>query len=182
MGSSVNALAPWMQAGRAPLKDNDYGALFNANVTQIDSETPVASINGIAHIQLTVSDMETSVPFYRTLLTSLEMEVLIDRDDYFYCIGGRTGIAIAPSSAGSSGMPFDQNSNGLHHFSFRARSNEDVDAIYKTALSLGAKIIRAPRMDNWAPGYYSVLFEDPDGIRIEANFVPGKGHLKQENA
>lgn len=142
----------------------------------------MASINGIAHIQLTVSSMETSVPFYRTLLTSLEMDVLIDRDDYFYCIGGRTGIAIAPSPAGSSGRPFDQNSNGLHHFCFRARSSDDVDAIYKTALSLRAKIIRAPRMDNWAPGYYSVLFEDPDGIRIEANFVPGKGHLKQEQA
>jgi hypothetical protein len=22
-----------------------------------------------------------------------------------------------------------------------------------------------------------VLFEDPDGIRVEVNFVPGKGHL-----
>ena len=29
----------------------------------------------------------------------------------------------------------------------------------------------------FAPGYYSVLFEDPDGIRLEANFVPGKGLL-----
>ena len=28
-----------------------------------------------------------------------------------------------------------------------------------------------------APGYYSVLFEDPDGIRIEANHVPGQGLL-----
>ena len=53
-----------------------------------------------------------------------------------------------------------------------------MDAIYRTALSLEAKIIRAPKEDNWAPGYYSVLFEDPDGIRIEANFVPGKGHLE----
>lgn len=24
-------------------------------------------------------------------------------------------------------------------------------------------------------------FEDPDGIRIEANFVPGKGHLTESN-
>lgn len=31
------------------------------------------SINGIAHIQLTVSDMERAVPFYETLLHSLEM-------------------------------------------------------------------------------------------------------------
>ena len=54
----------------------------------------------------------------------------------------------------------------------------DVDAIYQTALELKANIIRAPQENHFAPGYYSVLFEDPDGIRIEANFVPGKGHLK----
>jgi glyoxalase/bleomycin resistance protein/dioxygenase superfamily protein len=41
----------------------------------------------------------------------------------------------------------------------------------------GAKIVRAPEDGPWAPGYYSVLFEDPDGIRIEANFVPGAGNL-----
>ena len=34
------------------------------------------SINGIAHIQLTVSDMERAVPFYETLLHSLEMVTL----------------------------------------------------------------------------------------------------------
>ena len=26
-----------------------------------------------------------------------------------------------------------------------------------------------------APGYYYVLFEDPDGIRLEINYVPGAG-------
>ena len=44
-------------------------------------------------------------------------------------------------------------------------------------VTLGAKIIRAPREDQWAPGYYSLLFEDPDGIRLELNHVPGKGLL-----
>ena len=29
----------------------------------------------------------------------------------------------------------------------------------------------------FAPGYYSVLFEDPDGLRIEVNYVPGRGHF-----
>jgi hypothetical protein len=43
--------------------------------------------------------------------------------------------------------------------------------------TLDAKIIRAPREDQWAPGYYSILFEDPDGIRLEVNHVPGKGLL-----
>jgi hypothetical protein len=31
--------------------------------------------------------------------------------------------------------------------------------------------------DTFAPGYYSVLFEDPDGTRLEINYVPGKGLL-----
>jgi catechol 2,3-dioxygenase-like lactoylglutathione lyase family enzyme len=139
----------------------------------------MASINGIAHIQLTVSDMQRSIPFYRTLLRSLEMVTLIDRPDYFYCIGGRTGLAIAPAAPEFRNEPFNQRKAGLHHLCFRARSREDVDEIYRMALQLAAKIVRSPQEDNWAPGYYSVLFEDPDGIRIEANFVPGKGHLEE---
>ena len=43
--------------------------------------------------------------------------------------------------------------------------------------TLDTNIIRAPREDQWAPGYYSILFEDPDGIRLELNHVPGKGLL-----
>lgn len=138
----------------------------------------MASINGVAHIQLTVTDMQRSIPFYETLLHSLEMVTLINSPEYFYCIGGRTGVAIAPASTVHAGKKFDQGRCGLHHLCFRARSRADVDAIHQTALGLGAKIIRPPQEDHWAPGYYSVLFEDPDGIRIEANFVPGKGKLE----
>jgi catechol 2,3-dioxygenase-like lactoylglutathione lyase family enzyme len=139
----------------------------------------MANINGIAHIQLSVSSMERSVPFYEKLLHSLGMLTLVKSPQMFYCIGGRTGVAISPIEPGLAGQPFNQRRAGLHHFCFRTRSREDVDAIYRTALELSARIIRAPTEDDWAPGYYSVLFEDPDGIRIEANFVPGKGHLAE---
>jgi catechol 2,3-dioxygenase-like lactoylglutathione lyase family enzyme len=137
----------------------------------------MASINGIAHIQLSVTDMARSVPFYEKLLHSLEMMTLVKSPEFFYCIGGKTGVAISPVAPEHRQVAYDQRRAGLHHVCFRARSREDVDAIHATALSLGATIVRAPREDHWAPGYYSVLFEDPDGIRIEANFVPGKGHL-----
>jgi catechol 2,3-dioxygenase-like lactoylglutathione lyase family enzyme len=140
----------------------------------------MASINGIAHLQLSVSDMEKSVPFYETLLHSLEMVTLIQTPEYFYCIGGKTGIAIAPIDPEFKDQPFDQRRAGLHHLCFRAKSREDVDAIYQTALELKAKIIREPTETHWAPGYYSVLFEDPDGIRIEANFVPGKAFFRKD--
>ena len=60
----------------------------------------------------------------------------------------------------------------------RDRSREDVDTAEKLVISLGAKIVRGPEVREWAPGYYYVLFEDPDGIRLEVNFVPGTGLLK----
>jgi hypothetical protein len=44
-------------------------------------------------------------------------------------------------------------------------------------MKIGAHIVHAPQEDNFAPGYYSVLFEDPDGTRLEINHVPGKGLL-----
>ena len=35
--------------------------------------------------------------------------------------------------------------------------------------------MRGPLEGSWAPGYYYVLFEDPDRIRLEINHVPGAG-------
>ena len=57
----------------------------------------------------------------------------------------------------------------------RARSREDVDFVHTLLLELDATVVHAPREEGWVPGYYSVLFEDPDGIRLEVNYVPGKG-------
>lgn len=75
----------------------------------------MATINGIAHIQLTVTNMARSVPFYETLLHSLEMVTLQNLPQFFYCIGGRTGVAISPVSAEFENEPFNQRRVGLHH-------------------------------------------------------------------
>jgi catechol 2,3-dioxygenase-like lactoylglutathione lyase family enzyme len=80
----------------------------------------------------------------------------------------------APEHAGSA---FEQNRVGLHHLCFRARERADIDDLHGFLCSLGVTVVRAPREDKWAPGYYSLLFEDPDGIRLELNHVPGKGLL-----
>ena len=57
----------------------------------------------------------------------------------------------------------------------RARSREDVDRCASVLRAMNATIIRGPEEGSWAPGYYSVLFEDPDGVRLEINHVPGRG-------
>ena len=136
------------------------------------------SLNSIAHIQLTVNDVERCLPFWEKLCHFLNMETLIKGDDIVYCIGSRTGILVRGAPPEKRGSPFDQDRAGLHHFCFRARSAEDVDQVHRYLVDeLRANIVRAPGEGPWAPGYYSILFEDPDGIRVEVNYVPGKGHF-----
>jgi catechol 2,3-dioxygenase-like lactoylglutathione lyase family enzyme len=137
-------------------------------------------INGMAHVILTASNFERSRDFYRKLLPFLGMTPVIDTDTYYYCVGGRTALGVSAPAGEHAGAAFDQRRVGLHHLCFRARERADVDALHAFVSQLGAKIIRAPREDSWAPGYYSVLFEDPDGIRLEINHVPGRGLLKDK--
>jgi catechol 2,3-dioxygenase-like lactoylglutathione lyase family enzyme len=136
-------------------------------------------INGVAHIYITVQDFPRCRVFYGALLPFFGMVCLVDTNELYYCIGGRTGIGIRAASHEHAGTPFDQYRAGLHHLCLRARSNADVDAVAAFVADLGAHIVHAPQHDEWAPGYYSVLFEDPCGTRLEVNHVPGKGHLDE---
>lgn len=132
------------------------------------------AINGIAHIYITVADFDAARPFYGALLELFDMRCLVDTQDLYYCVGARTGVGIRRARRPE---PFDQYRAGLHHLCFRARSREDVDAVAAAVPDMGGSVVHGPREDDWAPGYYSVLFEDPCGTRLEVNHVPGKGHL-----
>jgi len=92
-------------------------------------------------------------------------------------IGGRTAVAITRSTEENRSYRFDQMRIGLHHVCFRARSREDLDQLHELLKSIDATIVHPPQKGVWAPGYYSILFEDPDGIRLEVNFVPEEGLL-----
>jgi len=139
-------------------------------------------VNGIAHIQMTVNNIEECMPFWERLCHFLEMKTLIKNDTTLYCIGSRTGILIREAPEEKKNVSFDQDTSGLHHFCFRARSKGDIDAIYEfVKTELNPTFIHGPEEgSHFAPGYYSILFEDPDGIRVEFNHVPGKGHFGDE--
>ena len=134
-------------------------------------------INGIAHVFITASDFEASTAFYRRLLPFLGLSQVMDTDQVLYFVGGRTALGIRRPAPEHVGAPFVQTRVGLHHLCFRARERGDVDGLHDFLVSIGAAIVHGPRDDAWAPGYYSVLFEDPDGVRLELNHVPGAGLL-----
>jgi catechol 2,3-dioxygenase-like lactoylglutathione lyase family enzyme len=134
-------------------------------------------INGIAHVMLTVRDFEACLPFYDRLLGFLGLTTVLRTDEMLYCVGGRTAGGMGPGDDAHRRERFVQRRVGLHHVCFRARERADVDALHALLVEIGATIVHAPEEGMWAPGYYSVLFEDPDGIRLEMNHVPGKGLL-----
>lgn len=91
-------------------------------------------INGIAHVQLTVNDLERCTPFYEEVLGFMGMRAVVKAANFLYMIGGRTAVAITRSSEENRRHRFDQRRIGLHHLCFRARSREDVDELYRFLL------------------------------------------------
>ena len=47
-------------------------------------------INGIAHIQLTVNDLQRAMPFYEEVLAFMGMQAVVKNPEFLYMIGGRT--------------------------------------------------------------------------------------------
>ena len=157
----------------------------------------VVSPNGIAHIQLSVSAKHWSESklFYREWLNRFYgMEVIFDNETTLYCVGARTGVLISQCYPEFENDEYHQRKIGLHHICFRMRSNEDVEKTYDFLVDYNKKqmekntnvgngnkpylkFIRSPENGVWAPGYYSILFQDFDGIRWECNHVPNKGWL-----
>jgi catechol 2,3-dioxygenase-like lactoylglutathione lyase family enzyme len=134
-------------------------------------------INGMAHVILAVSEWERCRDFYEALLPFLGLKRTFSGQDMIYYVGARTAVGVGRCDQQYAQDRFVQNSVGLHHMCFRARSREDVDAVHTFLKDRQAKIVHPPEEGPWAPGYYSVLFEDPAGIRLEVNYVPGKGVL-----
>ena len=146
----------------------------------MSSVQPEIAINGMAHVILTVSQFDKAHAFYSGLLPKFGMTCVHDGPDFCYHVGARTAIGIRKCDPEFTNESFQQYRVGLHHLCLRARSREDVDKTAALAAELGATIVRGPEERDWANGYYYVLFEDPDGIRLEVNFIPGSGLLKKD--
>jgi catechol 2,3-dioxygenase-like lactoylglutathione lyase family enzyme len=134
-------------------------------------------VNGMAHVILTVSQWDKAHAFYGALLPFLGLKKVYDGNNFLYHVGGRTAVGIQRAAPELEGERFVQNRVGLHHLCLRARTREDVDKAAAKVREIGGFIDRGPIEGNWAPGYYYFVFEDPDGIRLEINHVPGRGLL-----
>ena len=130
--------------------------------------------HGFGHVCLVVSDFDASLAFYDKVMRHLGMKQYVEGHPFFHGWFAKEYMFVISHSA-QAGDRFSQFRVGLHHLSFRATSRDEVDAFGAMLKQIGAKIIHPPELGPFWPGYYSVLCEDPDGIRIEMNYIPEEG-------
>ncbi len=127
----------------------------------------------IDHVDLVVSSIARSLPFYRGLLAPLGWVAHFEEEGeggetIHYLWGpdwqGVLGLRQRPS--GSDEM-YDRYRLGLHHIAFEASSRRAVDRAAWWAHEQGAQFDGEPGERHYTPGYYAVFFFDPDGMKLE---------------
>ena len=131
--------------------------------------------SGVHHVDLVVSSIERSLPFYSELLSPLGFhrisEVQGERGETIWYIGG-PGTSIGLRERQSDEGPYDRYSVGLHHLAFEAGSRADVDERADWLRAHDFELESEPQEYAYTPGYYAVFFYDPDGLKLEIVHVP----------
>lgn len=132
--------------------------------------------SGVHHVDLVVSSIGRSLPFYTELLGPLGWhgvhQVEGERGEtIYYLFGPGTGIGLREASS-EGGLPYDRYRVGLHHLCFEASSRTAVDERAEWVRAQGAELESEPQEYGYSIGYYAVFFYDPDGLKLEIVNVP----------
>jgi glyoxylase I family protein len=152
------------------------GGTLGAKVWPAPDGVASRTVPLVDHVDLVVSSVERSLPFYRGLLAPLGWIGVVEQE-------GERGETIhylwGPDWAGSLGLregtlaePVDRYSVGLHHLAFEAPSRAAVDEAARWLREGGGEIEGGPGERHYTPGYYAVFLYDPDGIKLEVVHRP----------
>ena len=132
--------------------------------------------SGVHHVDLVVSSIERSLPFYRELLAPLGFprigEVEGERGETIWYLSGPGSSIGLREAQREREQPLDRYEVGLHHLALEASSRGAVDERAAWLRRHGAEIESGPEEYGDSPGYYAVFFFDPDGIKLEILTVP----------
>jgi glyoxylase I family protein len=131
---------------------------------------------GIHHLDIVVSSIGQSLPFYRDLLGPLgwhgQSEVEGERGETIhYLTGPGSSLGLREATSPAEGQ-YDRYRVGLHHIAFEVASRGQVDERAAWLRDRNAEIESGPQTYWYQPGYYAVFFYDPDGLKLELVHVP----------
>jgi catechol 2,3-dioxygenase-like lactoylglutathione lyase family enzyme len=120
------------------------------------------------------NDYDAAIRFYSWLMPEIGYPQTVSFDQPAPVNGwfGTGGSLWVSPSAKTDREFFSKERVGLREIAFRADSRAQIDELAKQIPAHGGKILDAPREYDYVPGYDSVFFTDPDGIKLELVHVP----------
>lgn len=122
----------------------------------------------IGYVTLGTNDLQRAARFYDAIAEVLGTKRMMEFDT-FIAWGQQDGVGIGLTK------PYDGKAASVGNGVMVALACKDaaqVDAVYKAAMSLGAKDEGPPGPRPAFPGFYAGYFRDPDGNKLNA-FVMG---------
>jgi glyoxylase I family protein len=128
-----------------------------------------------SHVDLVVSSIKRSLPFYRGLLEPIGWAGLREMvgeqgETIYYLLVDGPGVAalgLREKRSHTDDVPYDRYAIGLHHLCIDVPSREVIDERARWLRDQGARIESGPAEYAYTPGYYAVFFYDSDGIKLE---------------
>ena len=137
-------------------------------------------IKALDHLDLVVTSLERSLPFYQELLgLTRASEIVGEQGEKVVYISrpgeepaGSFSIGLREKRSDAHPTPYDRYGVGVHHVAFEVDSRDVVDERAAWLRAQGAEIESGPEEYDYREGYYAVFFYDPDGLKLELMYVP----------
>lgn len=127
----------------------------------------MTEVIGIDHVYFTVRDLPKSRAFYDVVLGTLGFrsgKFSIGGDPHASYYNRHFGIVLRPARNTTAHDPY---AAGLHHFCLRVDQSSDVDTVARDLAAAGVSASQPKLYPEYAPDYYAIFLEDPDGLRLE---------------
>ncbi|CAG8528725.1 3839_t:CDS:2 [Scutellospora calospora] len=125
------------------------------------------------HNSICVSDYKRSFEFYDSFLPKIGYKILRKTEYYTSWVNQALGqFVISRAKDEYKDIKHTRYAVGFHHLAWNATSEKEVDELYNFLFEKNYKILDAPKSYNYAPVYYAVFWEDPDGLKLEFCYVP----------
>lgn len=122
---------------------------------------------GIDHIYITVSNLERSEAFYDVVMKILGFKknrFELEGETHVQYFNRHFGYVLRPAR-------FERLHNsyapGFHHFCLRVESEKEVREVANRLKEKNISVSEHIHYPEYAPDYFAVFFEDPDGLRLE---------------
>jgi len=128
----------------------------------------VTEVLGLDHVYLTATDLMRSEAFYDQVLVGVlgfrKGRFELGGEPHVSYINRHFGLVLRPARRRT---PHDPYAPGLHHLCLRVDKVEDVAQVALSLRAAGLKATAPTLMPEYAPDYWAIYFEDPDGLRLE---------------